>query len=253
MRLLRELLEGSRVGGEHLTDQHYEAAYKAIKQKLLDKDEIKNLSIEMSETELFRKTDKTHNSAEFLLNRMHILIHERVPEGESQSRAQTMFNIPEKMIRFAEAHGHDAAVSVRRAEEEMKTRKVKYTLQSARTVVTAHLKDHPGEYPQYYYTMLNSVAKEVMGGKSPEEALAKFKKTKKESEITESLSEYEKHLDHVEKVGGGWLRKNHDEHWLDISKYLNKDNQSGLRRYLKQHISDEDTRVAVFDKLIPGH
>lgn len=112
-----------------LTDKHFNIAYNLVVKNELDKDVIKDLSKVMYESEEY---DRTNNSAEFLLSRMHILVHGLAPHGETERRAETMFTIPETMIDYANKKGLDTVFNISYAREELKNRpvRIKYACKS---------------------------------------------------------------------------------------------------------------------------
>jgi hypothetical protein len=81
---------------EQLTDEDYEAAYGKLQRNEMTKEQINSFATFLADKGEARSIE----SAKFIINRMHILLHGAVPEGETAQRAETMFKIPKTMINF---------------------------------------------------------------------------------------------------------------------------------------------------------
>jgi hypothetical protein len=153
---------------QQLSDTHYDIAYNAVIKKELDKDEIKDLCVELNEGDEY---DRNENSAEFLLSRMHILVHGIAPHGETQNRAETMFNICDKMIDYANRKGLDTMFNIELAKVDLADRPIRVKYEVAKSIVS-----------EYYFSLSpedrpvavnrDDVIAQVMEGTPVEEALA---------------------------------------------------------------------------------
>lgn len=150
---------------KQLTDTHYDIAYNLIVEKELDRDEIKDLAKELNESDIY---DRNDNSAEFLLSRMHILVHAIAPHGETETRAETMFTICSKMINYANRRGLDTVFNIEFARIELKDRPIRIKYEDVKKLVC-----------DYYFSMPKSsrpnvdrdeVIAKVMEGTAIEEA-----------------------------------------------------------------------------------
>ena len=151
-----------------LTDNHYDIAYKLVINKELDKDEIKDLSVELNEGDDY---DRNHNSAEFLLSRMHILVHGIAPHGETQNRAETMFTICEKMIDYANRKGLDTMFNIELAKVDLADRPIRVKYEIAKKMVSDYYFSIPKDNRPVVVDRDN-VIEQVMSGTAVEEALA---------------------------------------------------------------------------------
>ena len=150
-----------------LTDTHFQIVYDLIIEKELDRDEIKDLSNELNEGDEY---DRTNNSAEFLLARMHILVHGLAPHGETERRAETMFTIPDTMIDFANRKGLDTVFNIEYAREELKDRPIRIKYETAKKLVS----DYYFSLPRDNRPVIEraTVIEQVMVGTTVEEAFS---------------------------------------------------------------------------------
>lgn len=170
---LADLVESdfSTESGRSLNDTHFEMAFNAIKNKELDKAGIKDLAKEFGESDKF---DRTADSAEFVLSRMHILIHGLAPHGETQNRAETMFTIPKTMIDFANRKGLDTFENIERAKIDLKGRPIKRKQPEATKMMADYYKANKDKLPKDIAKQRENLIKDIMSGLSPEEAFARY-------------------------------------------------------------------------------
>lgn len=152
---------------QQLSDTHYDIAFNAVIKKELDKDEIKDICLELNEGEEY---DRNEHSAEFLLSRMHILVHGLAPHGETQNRAETMFNICDKMIDYANRKGLDTLFNIGLAKVDLADRPIRVKYEVAKKMVA----DHYFSIPKINRPKVDrdAVIEQVMEGTPVEEALA---------------------------------------------------------------------------------
>ncbi len=157
--------------GKGLTDAHYLQALNSIKNKELDKSEVLDLSRDFAESD---KWDRTGPAAEFVLSRMHILIHGSAPGGETQARAETMFGIPQKMVDFAEKQGYDTFENIKKAKVDLEGRPVRVKEPRARELMAQYYRDNKERMPKNIAMHRDDLIKSIMTGMKPEEAYAQF-------------------------------------------------------------------------------
>lgn len=168
---LQDIAENYQDTGKALTDAQLEMAFKAIKNEELDKAEIDDLAKQFEESETF---GRTRGSAQFLLNRMHILVHGLAPYGETERRAETMFAIPQSMIEFADRKGIDTVYNIKNAREELKNRPVRIKRPEATNMMFDYYKANKNSLRKDVGEHREQIINDIMGGKSPEEAFAQF-------------------------------------------------------------------------------
>jgi len=153
---------------QQLNDNHYQTAYKLTIKKELDRDEIKDLSKELNESDEY---DRNGNSAEFLLSRMHILVHGLAPHGETEARAETMFTICGKMIDFANRMGLDTIFNIELARFELKNRPVQINRETAKRIMVNFYHDNKDSLSiEYIRTRRETIIAQLMMGVTVEEA-----------------------------------------------------------------------------------
>ena len=154
-----------------LSDAHYMVALNSIKNKELDKAELADLSRDFAENENW---DRTAASAEFVLNRMHILIHGAAPDGETERRAETMFSIPQKMIKFAEKQGYDTFENIKKARVDLKGRPVRRKEAEAKKLMSDYYMANKANLPKDIAKHRKAIISDLMAGLSPEEAFGRY-------------------------------------------------------------------------------
>ena len=153
---------------QQLTNEHYEIAYNIVKERELDKFDIKDLAAELNESEEY---DRNGNSAEFLLSRMYILVWGEAPKYETQNRAERMFTICNKMIEFAESVGLEAETAIELAKIELAERPIRIKRDDAKAVVSSYYFSLPKDDRPKGIDR-EAAIKLVMEGTPVEEALA---------------------------------------------------------------------------------
>ena len=159
--------------GKRLADQQMEMAHKAIVKKELDKAEIKDLAKQFEESEAF---GRTAGSSEFLLSRMHILIHGLAPHGETESRAETMFNIPKTMVEFANKKGIDTFENIEKAKVDLKGRPRKVKLEAAKKMMADFYKANKDKLSKNITKYREDIIKDIMAGGEPAKVFATYSK-----------------------------------------------------------------------------
>lgn len=161
----------SAEAGKRLTDDQFQLAYNLVKREEMDKSQIRNAAAELSETEGFGRTVA---SAEFVLSRMHILVHGLAPHGETQNRAETMFTIPETMVKFAQRQGYDVFENIERAKRDLKDRPVRVKEQDAKQMMVQYYQANKDRLPKNISQHRENIILDIMAGGKPEEVFAKY-------------------------------------------------------------------------------
>lgn len=153
----------------HITTAQIEMAYNAIIIKELDTDEINDLAIEFGESAEF---GRSKGSAIFLLNRLHILIHGIAPHGETEKRAEIMFQINQSLEDFAQDKGIETELNILLAREDLQHRPVtvKFNKEDARSMMASFYKQHKLTLPKNIVNFRDSIIKNIMAGKTPKDS-----------------------------------------------------------------------------------
>lgn len=169
--LLQEMhaADYSPQSGERFTDEHFQLALDVVKQQEMDKAEVSDHAASMAESEKFGRTKA---SAEFLLNRMHVLVHGIAPHGETEKRAETMFTIPKSMIDFANRHGYDTFENIEQAREDLRNRPKKVKRPEAQQMMFQYYQEHKNTLPHNIRHYREHIIDQIMQGVSPEDAFA---------------------------------------------------------------------------------
>lgn len=153
--------------GRALSDAQLQLAYDAVIHHELDKAEIADLAKQFGEGDAYGRTS---DSAAFLLSRMHILVHGVAPLGETEHRAETMFQIPNKMIEFANRKGLDTLYNIEAAREDLRTRPVRVKRPAALEIMAAYYKANKDRMPRDIASHREEIVDRLMNGAKPEEA-----------------------------------------------------------------------------------
>lgn len=156
-----------------LSDEQFQMAYDLVRKNELDKAEIKELAKELSEKEGF---GRSNNSADFVLNRMHVLVHGLAPHGETEARAETMFTIPETMKAFAKKKGIDVFDSIQKAKLDLKNRPKKVDQKTATAAMSEYYKAHKATLPKNISNFREEIIKDIMAGEEVAAVFGKYKK-----------------------------------------------------------------------------
>lgn len=164
---LSQIVENYSESGKALSDAQLQQAYDAVIQRELDKAEIADLAKQFGESDAY---GRTAGSAAFLLSRMHILVHGLAPHGETEHRAETMFQIPQKMIDFANRKGLDTMYNIEAAREELRSRPVRVKMPQALEIMSNYYKANKAYLPKNIAQHRDEIIDRLMGGMPPEEA-----------------------------------------------------------------------------------
>lgn len=164
---LSDLTEQYGDTGRALSDAQLQQAYDAVIQRELDKSEIADLAKQFGESDAYGRTS---DSAAFLLSRMHILVHGLAPHGETEHRAEVMFQIPKRMIDFANRHGLDTLYNIEAAREELRSRPVRVKQPVALEMMAAYYKANKDRLPKDIAKHREEIVARLMNGATPEEA-----------------------------------------------------------------------------------
>lgn len=148
-----------------LTDTHFNLAYNAVKREELDKAEINDLAKELADHEEY---GRSADSAQFVLNRMHILVHGVAPHGETEKRAETMFSIPKTMVQFANEKGLDTDFNIEHAREELRNRPARVKRPEAMKMMSDYYMKNKDSLPKNVRDYREDIIELIMKGTSPE-------------------------------------------------------------------------------------
>lgn len=169
---LQELLEQDyTAAGTRFTDAQFELAYRAVSKAEMTKEEINDAAQMLAERDEFGRSKA---SAEFVLTRMHILVHGLAPIGETEKRAETMFTIPRTMIQFAQRKGLDVYDNIEYAREELKTRPVRVKRPEAVRLMADYYNANKHSLPRGIATHREEIINLIMNGTPPAEAFNQF-------------------------------------------------------------------------------
>jgi len=157
--------------GKRLTDEQFQMAYKLVSREELDKRDIKQLATELADSEGY---GRTADSAEFVLSRMHILVHGIAPYGETANRAESMFTIPKTMMQFAERQGYDVYDNIAQAKRELMGRPIRVKEEVAKKMMAEYYRANKDRLPKEIVQHREELIRDIMAGVKPEEAFAKF-------------------------------------------------------------------------------
>ena len=151
-------------------------AYDKLLRDQLSKEEIADYAEVISESGVY---DRSTNSAVFVLSRMHTLLHGQAPDGETQNRADTMFNIPQSMYDFVIAQGdldqEDLYMHVREAKIELANRPTRIKKEHAIALMAEYYKNHKKSLPTNVREYRSSIIDQIMEGISPQTAFSVVK------------------------------------------------------------------------------
>lgn len=173
-----------------LTDEEFEIAYDKLIQTEMSKDEINEYSHIVFDAGMY---PRSKNSLQFLLTRMHIVLHGEAPSGETPERADMMFKDTKPIIDYVLRQGHldaeDIEYHIGEARTELATRKTKKEIEADKAEQRAHRKDAYDRMYAYYRANKASMPKKfvanvamykerltdaVASGLSPEQAFAQY-------------------------------------------------------------------------------
>lgn len=173
-----------------LTDEEFEIAYNKLVQNEMSKEEIDEYSHGMVDAGMY---PRTKNSLQFLLTRMHIVLHGEAPSGEAPERADVMFKDTKPIIDYVLRQGHldeeDIEYHIGNAKEELATRKTRKEIEADEAEAYALRRDAYYRMYDYYRANKDSMPKKfvqdvarykedltdaVASGLSPEKAFAPY-------------------------------------------------------------------------------
>ena len=173
-----------------LTDEEFEIAYDKLVQNEMSKDEINEYSHIVVDAGMY---PRTKNSLQFLLTRMHIVLHGEAPSGETPERADKMFKDTKPIIDYVLRQGHldkeDIDYHIDNAKEELASRPTKAEIEAAEAEQRAATEDAYNRMYDYYRANKASMPKKfvkdaarykealtnaVAGGLTPEQAFAQY-------------------------------------------------------------------------------
>ncbi len=161
----------STQSGSRWNDQELELAFQTVKKAEMSKEEVTDAAREMTEKEGF---DRTVAGAEFALNRMHILVHGLAPQGETESRAEKMFGIPDTMLKFANRKGYDTVSNIKKARIDLKGRPVRRKEADAKQLMSQYYMANKASLPKDIVKHRDAIIGDLMVGLSPEEAFGRY-------------------------------------------------------------------------------
>lgn len=161
----------SAQSGMQWKPEEFELVFQAIKGAEVSKEEIIDLAKTLGERDDF---DRTTAGAVFALNRMHILVHGTAPYGETESRAEKMFGIPDTMIRFARSKGYDTFENIEKARAELKGRPVRRKEPEARQMMAAYFQQNKERLPRDITQHRKAIINDLMAGLTAEEAFGRY-------------------------------------------------------------------------------
>lgn len=163
----------STQAGDRWDDDELKIVLKAVKKAEMSREEVSDRAKELAERDDF---NRTVDGIMFALNRMHILIHGMAPQGESAARAETMFKIPESMIKYAQRNGYDAFENIKKAKIDLQGRPVRVKQQAATQMMSDFFKANKDGLPGDIGQHREDIIKSIMTGLLPGEAFAQFTK-----------------------------------------------------------------------------
>lgn len=169
--LLKQLFENDDKATGRLSDEELFIAYDRLKQSEMSKEEIDEYAATMAEMGDFMRTAA---SAQFILNRMHILLHGKAPDGETQQRAETMFAIPRAMFDFVIRQGdlseQDLHYHVEEAKKELANRPVTIKRDQAIEIMSQYYQQNKQMLPKDIAQHRDQIIDRLMSGMSPQQA-----------------------------------------------------------------------------------
>lgn len=159
----------------HLSDSELTVVYNHLGQSQMSKEEIDQAADQIIDGIEYQRSKQ---SAIFALTRMHILVHGVAPEGETQNRADTMFQIPNKMIQFVVNQGDydqdDLHAHIEHAKEELANRPVKKSRNKATEMMAKYYQQHKQMLPHTVKDYREQIIQDIMDGMSAEDAFEKY-------------------------------------------------------------------------------
>ena len=156
-----------------LTDEELFLAYDKLMQGEMTKEEIKEFATTMADQGDFMRTPA---SAEFILSRMHILLHGQAPHGETQARAETMFAIPRSMFDFVIRQGdlseEDLHYHIDQAKQELASRAVKINREQAVQIMSDYYRQNKDSLPKDIVNHRDQIIDNLINGMLPQQAFS---------------------------------------------------------------------------------
>lgn len=171
--LLEEIMDEPQQTSR-LGEDEFRLAYDKLFRHEMTKEEISTWSREVAEEGRYTRT---FQSLEFVMNRMHILLHGIAPEGESPTRAGTMFKISQPMVNYVIERGdfdhEDISAHVEHAKEELAERPLprpRMKPEEARKIMSDYYQANKNNIPRTVTTHRESIIQDILNGLSAEEA-----------------------------------------------------------------------------------
>lgn len=108
-----------QTGSANISDDQLKLAYEEIHRQRMSVEELNDIAADIADRP---DSERTKGSYEFILARLHTLIHGYAPYGMSETRAETMFRATTNMAEFVDAMGYDVKMNIEQARGEMKIR-----------------------------------------------------------------------------------------------------------------------------------
>lgn len=161
-----------------LTDEEFKVAYDKLQRSEMSKEEIQDFANEVVSSGQY---PRSAGSLVFVMNRMHILLHGLVPEGESANRAEIMFRDTQPMINYVVGRGHlsaeDIHSQIQDAREELEQRpsaKPKIKREDAMRMMGQYFMANKARIPKNVTQYREQIIQDIMNNVSPEEAFSKY-------------------------------------------------------------------------------
>ena len=158
-----------------ISTEDMEHVFKALdKRQPMERMEVKALAKDLADAGEF---SRNVNSAEFVVNRMHVLVHGIAPYGETENRAEKLFNASGPLVAFLKGKGYDVDENLKNAREELKNRPVTMKRDHAKQLMVQHWNDVKRELKPKQAKAITAAREHIIdyiaGGMKPVEAFSK--------------------------------------------------------------------------------
>lgn len=161
----------------NITDDQLQLAFDKLEEAnpafntALSLSEVRDLAQELSEDPDF---GRNKGSAEFILNRLHVLVNGLAPSGISEHRAETMFRPSNNMKKFAEENNIDVEEQIDHARAELKTRPKPRKEDEAKEMFLNYWRENKDMFPRFNQYDKADIIRDLMFGTDPEDAFTPY-------------------------------------------------------------------------------
>ena len=163
----------SGITRDRFTDNEFNLAYYLVNKYLITNSEIYQLAKQLNDQSNW---DRGLSSAIFLLSRMYIIVHGRVPQGMSKEQAETFFVPSHRMEKWAIKNHLDPQKNINKAKQRIKNISKKLTRQEAGKIMFNYYakNKHKLVDRSEISNHRDSIISQIMKGIKPKQAFSSY-------------------------------------------------------------------------------